>query len=40
MEKIDEGTITEEQWKKMARWFFASESILFHLIEEQQAKGE
>lgn len=40
MDKVSEGVITEEQWKKMAKWFFAGESILFHLIEEEQARGE
>jgi len=35
-DKISEGTITEEQWKKIVKWFFSDKSILFEGIKEYE----
>lgn len=35
-DKVTEGTITEEQWKKILKWAFEGKSILFELIKEYE----
>lgn len=36
---IAEGSITEEQWRKIAKWFFERKSILFEIIKEEEIKN-
>ena len=37
-ETITEGTITEEQWTKMAKWFLEGKSIFYEILRECEEK--